>query len=148
ELRGMRTSVGAVVDSPILADVARVRRPARLAPRRRRHYTTRENGARLVSLAAPPDSKSSQPILETRGLTKRFGARAAVESLDLDVRAGDIFGFLGPNGAGKTTTIRMLLRLIRPTSGEIRVFGKPLDESFLETLSHVGALVEEPAFYP
>lgn len=94
------------------------------------------------------NAPKSDPILETRRLTKRFGALAAVDSLDLAVEAGDIFGFLGPNGAGKTTTIRMLLRLVRPTSGEVLLFGKPLATHFLEVLAHVGAIVEEPAFYP
>jgi ABC-2 type transport system ATP-binding protein len=91
---------------------------------------------------------SDRPILETRRLTKRFGAFAAVDSLDLSVAPGQIFGFLGPNGAGKTTTIRMLLRLVRPSAGEVLLFGKPLETHHLEVLSQVGAMVEEPAFYP
>ncbi len=99
------------------------------------------------SSAAPPAPPGS-PVLLTRGLTKRFGARVAVDRLDLEVRAGDIFGFLGPNGAGKTTTIRMLLRLIRPSAGEIHLFGEPLERRPLELLARVGAIVEEPAFYP
>ena len=87
-------------------------------------------------------------ILETKALTKRFGAFTAVEGLDLSVAEGDIFGFLGPNGAGKTTTIRMLLRLIPRTSGEIRIFGRELDREFLAIAQEIGAIVEEPAFYP
>ncbi|MBA3390242.1 MAG: ATP-binding cassette domain-containing protein [Rubrobacter sp.] len=71
---------------------------------------------------------------------------AAVESLDLTVRRGEVYGFLGPNGAGKTTTLRMLLGLIRPTSGDARVLGeKPGSPA---GLGKVGALVESPAFYP
>ncbi len=87
-------------------------------------------------------------ILETRALTKRFGTLTAVDDLSLAVEEGDIFGFLGPNGAGKTTTIRMLLRLIPRTSGEILVFGQALDAHWLEIARRVGAIVEEPAFYP
>jgi len=85
-------------------------------------------------------------VVETRGLTKRYGRIAAVESLDLTVRRGEVYGFLGPNGAGKTTTLRMLLGLIRPTSGDARVLGeKPGSPA---GLGKVGALVEWPAFYP
>ncbi|MCB9896730.1 MAG: ABC transporter ATP-binding protein [Planctomycetes bacterium] len=65
------------------------------------------------------------PVLHTRGLTKRYGATLALDALDLSVEAGEVFGFLGPNGAGKTTTIRLLLDLIRPTSGEALLFGRP-----------------------
>ncbi|NMO49857.1 ABC transporter ATP-binding protein [Actinoplanes sp. TBRC 11911] len=83
-----------------------------------------------------------EPIV-TRGLTKRYGELAAVADLDLNVRAGEVYGFLGPNGAGKTTTLRMLLGLIRPTAGEIRLYGRPPGE-----LRDVGALIEGPAFYP
>ncbi|AGZ44254.1 ABC transporter ATP-binding protein [Actinoplanes friuliensis] len=83
------------------------------------------------------------PPVETRGLTKRFGALTAVDTLDLTVHAGEVYGFLGPNGAGKTTTLRMLLGLIRPTAGEVRLFGEPPGR-----LDGVGALIEGPAFYP
>ena len=62
-------------------------------------------------------------MIETRGLTRRFGSSPAVEGLELDIPAGEIYGFLGPNGAGKTTTIRMLSGLLRPTSGTIRIGG-------------------------
>jgi ABC-2 type transport system ATP-binding protein len=79
----------------------------------------------------------------TRKLTKRYGSLTAVDALDLEVRAGEVYGFLGPNGAGKTTTLRMLLGLIRPTAGEVRLFGHPPGR-----LERVGALVEGPAFYP
>jgi ABC-2 type transport system ATP-binding protein len=81
--------------------------------------------------------------VETTALTKQFGAVAAVKDLDLTVRAGEVYGFLGPNGAGKTTTLRMLLGLIRPTSGSVRLLGKPPG-----SLDRVGALIEGPAFYP
>ena len=87
--------------------------------------------------------------ISTRGLTKRFpGGQVAVDSLDLDVPAGSVFGFLGPNGSGKTTTIRMLLGLIAPTSGEIDLLGRPMPDAAAGVLPRVGALVEGPAFHP
>ena len=88
----------------------------------------------------------SSPPVETRQLTKRYEHLTAVDALDLEVRAGEVYGFLGPNGAGKTTTLRMLLGLIRPTSGEVRLFGRAPGER--GHLSRVGSLVEGPAFYP
>ncbi|WKZ73904.1 MAG: ABC transporter ATP-binding protein [Ignavibacteriaceae bacterium] len=71
----------------------------------------------------------------------------AVNSLDLNVYEGDVFGFLGPNGAGKSTTIRMLLSLIFPTQGKIKIFGKELLQNRKEILASVGAIVEKPDFY-
>jgi ABC-2 type transport system ATP-binding protein len=94
--------------------------------------------------------KSSSPLrfaVETHGLTKRFGSHAVVDQLDLRVPVGALVGFIGPNGAGKTTTLRMLLGLIRPTSGTARVCGVPLSDPG-GYLSRVGALIEGPAFYP
>ena len=67
-------------------------------------------------------------VIRTEGLTKRFGAVAAVEDLDLSVRQGEVFGFLGPNGAGKTTTIRLLLGLLRPTTGRAWIRGVPAED--------------------
>ncbi|WP_433719670.1 ABC transporter ATP-binding protein [Actinoplanes sp. CA-051413] len=81
--------------------------------------------------------------VEARRLTKRYGTLTAVDSLDLRVEAGEVYGFLGPNGAGKTTTLRMLLGLIRPSSGEVRLFGRAPGR-----LDGVGALIEGPGFYP
>ncbi|MCI3924654.1 ABC transporter ATP-binding protein [Paenibacillus sp. TRM 82003] len=86
-------------------------------------------------------------MIETNELTKRIGKRTAVDRLNLRVAAGEIYGFLGPNGAGKTTTIRMLLGLARPTSGGVRVFGKPLEREKLTILRKVGSLVEHPSYY-
>ena len=83
--------------------------------------------------------------IHTQGLGKRFGARAALESIDLEVPRGCAFGFLGPNGAGKTTLIRLLLGLARPTSGTIRLLGRR-DRS--KALARVGAIIEEPRFHP
>jgi len=84
--------------------------------------------------------------VETRALTKRFGARTAVEDVNLQVRRGEVYGFLGPNGAGKTTTLRMLLGLARSTSGEARVLGLPPGDP--RALAKIGMLVEGPGFYP
>ncbi len=86
--------------------------------------------------------------IETRGLTKRFGAHAAVKNIDLAVPHGSVFGFLGPNGSGKTTTIRMLLGLASPTSGQARVLGAEMPHENARVLPRVGALVEGPGFYP
>ena len=86
--------------------------------------------------------------IETQGLTKRFGTHCVVDNLNLTVRSGAIFGFLGPNGAGKTTTIRMLLGLVRPTSGNGHILGFDMIHERAAFLSHIGAIVEAPAFYP
>ena len=87
-------------------------------------------------------------MIETRALTKRFGDRAAVDGVDLVVRAGVAFGFLGPNGAGKTTMIRTLLGLTQATSGEVSLLGLPQPAKRREALARVGAIVEEPRFHP
>ncbi len=86
-------------------------------------------------------------VIEVRGLTKKYKELLAVNNLDLNVYEGDVFGFLGPNGAGKSTTIRMLLTLIKPTAGEIKIFGKPLYKNREAILKNVGAIVEKPDFY-
>jgi ABC-type multidrug transport system ATPase subunit len=86
-------------------------------------------------------------VIETRALTKRYGdAIVAVDDLELRVRRGEVYGFLGPNGAGKTTTLRMLLGLVKPTSGEATVLGAAPGAP--HGLARIGALVEAPAFYP
>ena len=90
---------------------------------------------------------SSENIIEILGLSKQFKDVLAVDKLDLKVCKGDVFGFLGPNGAGKSTTIRMILSLISPTSGSIKIFGKDLKEKRKEILTNVGAIVEKPDFY-
>lgn len=89
----------------------------------------------------------TEQVIEVRGLTKKFRDITAVNNLDLNVYHGDVFGFLGPNGAGKSTTIRMLLSLIKPTAGEIKIFGKSLKQNREEILRKVGAIVEKPDFY-
>ena len=85
--------------------------------------------------------------LSVTGLTKRYGARTAVEDLDIELPSGVVAGFVGPNGAGKTTTMAMLLGLVRPTAGTGTVLGSPLGQP-AAYLSRVGALIESPAFYP
>ena len=91
--------------------------------------------------AVPP---GADPVVTTDRLTKRYGQRTVVDALSLQVRRGEVFGFLGPNGAGKTTTLRMLLGLVRPTSGSATVLGRPAGTS----VAQVGALVEGPGLYP
>jgi ABC-2 type transport system ATP-binding protein len=90
---------------------------------------------------------TEEKIVEVKGLTKNFKDVLAVDSLSLNVYKGDVFGFLGPNGAGKSTAIRMLLTLIRPNSGTIKLFGKSLMEERRHILKDVGAIVEKPDFY-
>ncbi|MGP3985694.1 ATP-binding cassette domain-containing protein [Streptomyces sp. 3N207] len=87
-------------------------------------------------------------VISTQGLTKRYrGGQLAVDSLDLSVPRGSVFGFLGPNGSGKTTTIRMLLGLIEPTGGTAHLLGEPMPGSVRRVLPRVGALIEGPALY-
>jgi ABC-2 type transport system ATP-binding protein len=85
-------------------------------------------------------------VIETSGLTKRFGERTAVDNVELRVPRGSAFGYLGPNGAGKTTLIRMLLGLTRPSAGAMRLLGRPLPTERAAALARVGAIVEEPRF--
>jgi len=87
-------------------------------------------------------------LIQTHGLSRRFGTQLAVDDLNLLVPAGGVYGFLGPNGAGKTTAIRMLLGLIRPTAGEVQMFGLKLIENRHSLMRRVGALVEAPSLYP
>lgn len=87
-------------------------------------------------------------IVKTAGLTKAFGREKAVVDLDMNIKKGEIYGFLGPNGAGKTTTIRMLLGLMKPTSGAIHIFGEDLKKERINILKRIGSLVENPSYYP
>ena len=104
-------------------------------------------GGHDASDALHRDAADRHLVIETRALTKRYGeAIVAVDSLDLRVCRGEVYGFLGPNGAGKTTTLRMLLGLVRPTSGEAVVLGAPPGAP--QGLARIGAMVEAPAFYP
>src|ERR687884_1010305 len=88
----------------------------------------------------------SAPV-EVRGLVKRYGDLVAVDGVDLTVEAGDVFGYLGPNGAGKTTSLRMMLGLIRPTAGTVRLFGRDPQDG-VAALDGVAGFVEAPRFYP
>jgi ABC-type multidrug transport system ATPase subunit len=92
-------------------------------------------------------SSSSTPAIETVGLTKRFGERAALDGIDLQVPRGVAFGFLGPNGAGKTTIIRTLLGLTPASAGTMQVLGYPVPAERAIALQRVGAIVEEPRFH-
>ncbi len=87
------------------------------------------------------------PVIEARGLTKRYGPVTAVDQVSLTVEAGQVVGFLGPNGAGKTTTLRMLLGLVRPDHGTARISGRSY-ASLPAPARHVGALFEASGFHP
>ena len=88
-----------------------------------------------------------EAYIEIKNLSKHYGPIRAVDDLSMKVLPGDIYGFLGPNGSGKSTTIRMMLSLIRPTSGQILLFGHDLAKDRYKTLSRLGALIEKPDFY-
>lgn len=88
-----------------------------------------------------------ETIIETKNLTKEFKNFKAVNGVNLTVRKGRVYGFLGPNGAGKSTTIRMLLGLIKPTRGQVEVFGKELRKNRMDILKKVGSMVEAPSYY-
>lgn len=87
------------------------------------------------------------PPVEVRGLVKRYGELTAVDGVDMTVHQGDVYGYLGPNGAGKTTSLRMLLGLIRPSAGSVRLFGRDPQRT-VAALDRVAGFVEAPAFYP
>jgi ABC-2 type transport system ATP-binding protein len=91
---------------------------------------------------------SDAPPVAARGLFKRYGEIVAVDGVDLTVERGDVFGYLGPNGAGKTTSLRMLLGLIRPTSGSAQLFGRDPMIDGARALEGVAGFVEGPRFYP
>ncbi len=88
-----------------------------------------------------------QAIVNVTDLTKQFKNITAVQDLSFSVNEGDVYGFLGQNGAGKSTTIRMLLTLIKPSAGEIEIFGKKLTANRNEILSQIGAVIEKPDVY-
>ncbi|MFG2864221.1 ATP-binding cassette domain-containing protein [Streptomyces sioyaensis] len=106
----------------------------------------RPNGPRTEG-PGPGRAPAGDPAIETRGLSKAYRGRLAVDGLDLVVPRGSVFGFLGPNGSGKTTTIRMLLGLIEATAGSARVLGAPMPSAGRRVLPRVGALIEGPALY-
>ncbi|GGO04001.1 ABC transporter ATP-binding protein [Saccharibacillus kuerlensis] len=91
---------------------------------------------------------SGGSVLHVQDLNKRIGRRTIIDSISFDVREGEIFGFLGPNGAGKTTTIRMLVGLIKPSSGSVEICGFNVQKQPEEALKYVGSIVENPEMYP
>ncbi len=93
-------------------------------------------------------SGTEKNVIEVRGLSKTLGGKTVIDNLNLTVKAGDIYGFLGPNGAGKTTTIRMLLDLIHPDRGTVKLNGFDIRTDFKKAVERVGAVVETPTFYP
>lgn len=88
-----------------------------------------------------------QNIVEVEGLSKSFASFEAVKHISFQIEKGSVYGFLGQNGAGKSTTMRMLLSLIQPNSGNIRIFGKPLKGNEKSILSNIGAIIEKPDTY-
>ncbi len=87
-------------------------------------------------------------IIKTNGLTKRYNDNLSVNNLNMSVKEGRIYGFLGPNGAGKSTTLKMLLDLVKPTAGEIDIFGKRLNsKTRTAILRNIGSLIESPSYY-
>lgn len=102
---------------------------------------------RIHALSEAEPAATAEVVVETRNLTRRYGSHTiAVDNLNLSIRRGEVYGFLGPNGAGKTTTMKMLVGLIRPTSGQITVLGNTPGAPSM--LAGTGSLIEAPAFYP
>ena len=87
-------------------------------------------------------------VIKVQGLSKNFGAIQAVDQLSFEVEAGQVYGFLGQNGSGKSTTIRMLLSLIHPSQGHIKIFGQSLTDNRSAILEQIGAVIERPDLYP
>jgi ABC-2 type transport system ATP-binding protein len=104
----------------------------------------------LTGQTAPTDraAPTHEAPIEARALVKRYRDLPAVDGVDLTVRPGDVYGFLGPNGAGKTTTLRMLLGLVRPDAGSIRLFGRDAADDPIAALQGVAGFIEEPRLYP
>ena len=87
-------------------------------------------------------------MIETNGLCKKYGDKYSVKKCSLKIRPGCVYGFLGPNGAGKSTTMKMILGLVQPTAGEIRIFGEEVTErNRIEILRDTGSLIESPSYY-
>ena len=111
------------------------------------HSVTSAADSSVHGPAAAPNAAAVPPPIEVRGLVKRYGDLTAVAGVDLTVQTGDVYGYLGPNGAGKTTSLRMMLGLIRPTEGTVRLFGRdPMQTA--QALQGVAGFVEAPTFYP
>ncbi len=105
-------------------------------------------GTPAATIDRPTSLPDDRPVvLSTHGLTKDFKKLRAVDSLDLAVRRGDVFGFLGPNGAGKSTTIRLIFGLIYPSAGHVEILGHHVPRDRKNALRHVGGFVDDPTFY-
>jgi ABC-2 type transport system ATP-binding protein len=98
--------------------------------------------------SSPAGTGAAEVPVAVRGLVKQYGELTAVAGVDLTVEPGDVYGYLGPNGAGKTTVLRMLLGLIRPTAGQVRIFGLDPQVDPVRALAKVAGFVEAPKFYP
>jgi ABC-2 type transport system ATP-binding protein len=96
----------------------------------------------------PNSSPSSDAVLAVRGLTKRFDSTVAVDNLDLTIQRGKVLGFLGPNGSGKSTTVSMILGLVHPSAGSVEIMGTSWVDDPSIVARYVGAIIENPAFYP
>lgn len=129
-----------VADRAVTAGPAAVARPVTAGPA----------PALAGATAGPTVAERAVPlVIRTEALTKRFRTgQVAVDDVHLEVPRGSVYGFIGPNGSGKTTTIRMLLGLVRPTSGRVALLGRPMPDAALQVLPWVGTLVEGPAFQP
>ena len=86
-------------------------------------------------------------ILRTTNLVKKFGDKEVISNVNMNIKKGEIYGFLGPNGAGKTTIMKMIVNLVKPSSGEIEIFGEKLNYKSYETLKRIGSIIEYPVFY-
>lgn len=92
--------------------------------------------------------KNMKYMIETNSLSKKYGEKYSVKNLNLKIRPGCVYGFLGPNGAGKSTTMKMLLGLVKPTAGEMTIFGKTVSEqNRIAVLKNTGSLIESPSYY-
>lgn len=92
-------------------------------------------------------SAQEQPAVQLKNLTKRIGQKTIVDHLSFDIPKGEVFGFLGPNGAGKTTTIRMIVGLIAITEGQVLIHGLDAKNNFVQAMTHIGCIVENPELY-
>ncbi|MFS0723889.1 ABC transporter ATP-binding protein [Paenibacillus sp. 1P07SE] len=105
----------------------------------------------MMSSSAPAGAYAPrpdpEPVVRMQGVTKRIGKRTIIDDLTLDVPPGEVFGFLGPNGSGKTTTIRMMVGLMKLSSGEILIRNHSITRDYEKAIRHVGAIVENPEMY-
>jgi ABC-type multidrug transport system ATPase subunit len=86
-------------------------------------------------------------VIEIENVSKLFNTFKAVDNLSLSIEQGEIYGFLGPNGSGKSTTLRMILGLLKPTTGTIKILGQTLDSNRAAAMQKIGCIIEKPDFY-